>query len=550
MGNRNNAFEHTVGKGATGAQAAVKALVEGGIEVVFGIPGGHSFPIYAALAEEPRLRHVLGRHEQGLGFMADGYYRATGKIAAVSVTSGPAVANLACAMGEITTDTSAALVVASTPRAELIGRNRFALHDLNDTLDLMRPVCRYVDHAASPDEIPGKIAALLRKLRTGRPGAAFLQIPTDVMASPLTAAPQSASVPPAAALPEAALREAADLLRNARRPLIVAGTGTVISGAGPAVRTLAERLGAVVSTTTLARGVVPGSLPYVIFPDGPTSSQVNAVFERADVVLAVGTMFKQEDTCNWELTMGQQLIHIDIDADEFGRSYPASLSIQADARAACEALLNLCPAGDYPVDADWIAFAAQKMQGRLDDREQRQPTDMAFARAIRKAIPDDVMIFADRCNIGYWMSRCMPCERERTFHYPLGYGALGGALPQAIGAKIAAPERPVMAILGDGGAQFTLSELAVATQEAAPIILVVSNNHCYGAIRAGLTKNYNGLTFGTELTSPDYAGLAAAYGLAYRHFDDAEAFLKGLPEALADEKLILLEYENSIADPE
>ena len=328
------------GKHMTGAEAAVAALKKNGIDTVFGIPGGHSFPMYAALEAEPGIRHVLGRHEQGLGYMADGYARASGKIAAVSITSGPAVANIACAMGQATTDISPILVIASTPHSDLVGKNRGGLHDLNNSLDLARTVCRYVDHCATGDEIPGKINAILHRLRFERPGAALIQIPTDVMGSGTDAVVED---PPEAQRLEPdgeAIDKAAGLLSQAERPLIIVGTGAMVSGAGPVLRRMAEKLGAVVSTDVLSRGTIAGDLAYVIFPDGAAATPVNEVFRKADVILAVGTMFRQEDTSNWDISFNGRLVHIDIDPAKFGRSYKPDIAIHADALAACAKLAD------------------------------------------------------------------------------------------------------------------------------------------------------------------------------------------------------------------
>ena len=534
---------------ATGAEIAIETLVANGIEVVFGIPGGHSFPMYAALAKEKRLHHVLGRHEQGLGYMADGYFRASGKIAAISTTSGPAVANIACALGQATTDTSAMLVIASSPNSLLIGKNRGGLHDLNDGIDIARPVSRYTEHCATVGEIAPKICDVIAQLRNRRPGGAFVQIPTDIMMHRGDRNHVAADGLCALHPKQSSIDAAIAILRKAKRPLIVAGTGCVASNAGIAIVELAARLGAVVSTSTLARGIVPGSAPYSIFLDGPTSTGLNAVYEQADVVLAIGTMFKQEDTCNWAVKMGGPLIHIDIDEEEFGRSFPAEVPIHADARLACNALLaSLQQSGSC--DKDWPRFARNLHESRLADRHKRHPQEMAFIEQFRSDIPFDVIMFADRCNVGYWMCRCMPCEEPRTFHYPLGYGGLGGALPQALGAKLACPNRRVVAILGDGGMQFTMSELAVAIQEGLAIKIVITNNHSYGAIKAGMAKNFNGIDFGTDLSGPDWAKIASAYNIPFSRFSDANSFTKGLRKELEVDQLCIIEYVNNLADPQ
>ena len=532
----------------TGGEVVVETLAANGIDTVFGIPGGHSFPVYAALAQSQGIRHVLGRHEQGLGYMADGFARASGRIAAVSLTSGPAVANMMASLGQATTDTSPVLVVASTPNSALLGKNRFGLHDLNNSLDLARVTARYIEHAAGIDEISPKLVHLIRKLRYARPGGAYLQVPTDVLTTraevEIHCVPDQTYPKPSAK----AVDEAVILLRRAERPLIIAGTGALLSDAGHQIRLLAEQLGAVVSTTILARGILSCDLPYVIFPDGATSTQVDEVYSKADVILAIGTMFKQEDTANWSFRFNGKLIHVDIDPSEFGRSYPADIAIHSDARTACEIILADLHR-NQPANQAWVTYARGQQQARILKRYEYSGADMEFAMAFRQIVPRDVMMFADRCNIGYWAFRCLPFYEPRTFHYPLGYGGLGGALPQAIGAKLACPERRILCVIGDGGIQFTLSELAVAVQERTPVTIVVSNNQCYGAIKAGMARNYNGLDFGTKLLNPDFGKISEAYGIPFLHTANRSQFLELVANELAYPRLSLIEFVNDICDP-
>ena len=533
----------------TGAQIIVETMLANDIDVVYGIPGGHTAPLYHAFAGAPALRHVLGRHEQGLGFMAEGYARASGKIAAAAVTSGPGVANITHCLGQATTDSAPILVIASTPSSDLVGKNRGGLHDLNNSLELARPVSRYAEHCETLEEIHPKLSCIIRNLREQRPGGGFIQVPTDVMGATadVEIAPNPATVRRAPA--PADVQAVCIRLAAAERPLIIAGYGAVQSGAGAVIATLAERLGAVVSATTLARGVVDCDRPYVIYPDGCTPTAVNDVFADADVVLAVGTMFRQEDTAGWSLDLHDKLIHIDIDANELGRSYRPELAIQADARLACEAIAASLERAQ-PADSSWAEAALARQQVRLDERRSGpKSSDMVFAEAFRQVLPRDAMLFADRCNIGYWAYRVMPFHEPRAFHYPMGYGGLGAVLPQAIGARMACPDRKSVCVLGDGGMQYTLTELAVAVQEQISFPIVVSNNECYGAIKANFSKAHPGLTLGTELSGPDLKHIAAAYGIPFARVTERQQFLDLFADEMKRDRLVLIEFVNDIADP-
>ncbi len=536
-------------KQMTGGKAVVAELLRHGVDTVFGIPGGHNLAIYdALLAEQSRMRHVMGRHEQGLGFMADGYARASGRVGVVVATSGPAVANLACAMGQASTDTSPVLAITSAVSSELIGKHRGGLHDCGDASDIMRGVCRHVRRCNTVEEIPRVLRELIHELRAGRPGGAFCEVPCDV----LDAIGEVEILPPLDVSRLAPQKEpiatAAGLLAQAQRPLLWVGTGATVSEAGDEIVDLAERLGAIIVHTSLGRGLVPSDHPQVVSNDGALLTEVTEVVADADVVLAVGTMFKQEDTAAWQTKFGKKLIHIDIDAEEIGRSYVADVGIVADAKAALRALLEALP-DRQPAPAEWVARGKQAEAARLARRRQQSPIEMKTLDILRAVVPRDGILVCDRCSLGYWMYRCGPAHAPRTFQYPMGYGGLGGALPQAIGAKLACPEKVVVCVIGDGGFQFTATELATAAQEKVPIVIVLCNNGRYGAIRASQDRNFAGRRFAVELANPDFQMLAAAHGMAASRCDNLDDFETQLKAAIDADELRLVELTVDLMDP-
>ena len=533
----------------TGAEAAIATLEAHGVNTVFGIPGGHSLAIYDALGRSTSIRHVLGRHEQGLGYMADGYARASGRIGVASVVSGPAVANIAGALGQATTDTSPVLAIASTVRSDLIGKGRGGLHDCGDTLEMMKPVCRYVRRCNSVEEVPTAIADLIGKLSSERPGGAFCEIPQDVLGCEAEVEIGPAEPSHRKVADPDKIRRAVDLLADAARPVLWVGTGATISGAQDEVKALAEKLGAVVLTTTLGQGIIPADHPNHVTRDGVEVTTVeDDIIANADVVLAVGTMFKQEDTCTWRVKMGKTLIHIDIDPAELGRTYPPAVGIAADAKTALGSILAALPE-HVAADPDWCERGKSAEKQRLNERRTRNPAEMHVLDIFRTALPRDAVAVCDRCNLGYWAFRCMPVYTPRTFQYPMGYGGLGGALPQAIGAKLACPDKNVVCVIGDGGFQFTLPELIVAVQERVPITVLLCNNSAYGAIRAGQDRNFGGRRFGSDLLNPDFQQLAAAYGIPAQRVDSPEALESVLGAAVVSERLNLIECTLDFADP-
>ena len=532
----------------TGAEAAVAALESQGVSMIFGVPGGHSVPLYDALCSHRSIRHVLGRHEQGLAFMADGYSRASGRIGVVTTTSGPGVANLAGALGGVTTDTSAVLAVSSTVRSDFIGKNRGELHDLNQTLDLMRAVCGPVRRCNAVEEIPGAIRDLVFELRCRRPRAAFCEIPADILK-----AESDVEFPPAVPCErpqpcQEAISRAVGLLTEAQRPVIWTGTGAVWSDAAGEVDALARGLGAIVVMSALGRGLLPADHPHVVLREGTRTNAVDVLIGEADVVLAVGTMFKGEDANHWKVTPGETLIHIDIDPEEIGRSYPAEVGIVADAREALAAIRQQLPKRE-PADPAWLARGKEAQNEFLQRRREDGPAEMRAVDIVRSAVPRDAILLFDRCNLGYWAWVAMPAYEPRTFHFPMGYGGLGGALPQAIGAKLACPDRAVLCVIGDGGFQFTGTELAVAVQEKTALTIVVCNNSKYGAIEANMRNNYGHADLGCKLVNPDFLEFAAAYGVPAVRADTLDGFAAALEKGLKANDLNLIELTVDLCDP-
>jgi thiamine pyrophosphate-dependent acetolactate synthase large subunit-like protein len=292
---------------------------------------------------------------------------------------------------------------------------------------------------------------------------------------------------------------------------------------------------------------LPGDHPNVVTLDGALLTEVNELIAGADVVLAVGTMFKQEDTANWMTKVGQQLIHIDLDPAEIGRSYPPTIGIVADARAALLAILEEMPERK-PAETSWLQQGQEAAEKRLAKRRAKSPMDIRALDILRNAVPREGIVVCDRCNLGYWAWRCMPAYASRTFQYPLGYGALGGALPQAIGAKLACPEKPVVCVIGDGGFQFTGTELAIAVQEQVSITIVLCNNRSYGAIQAKQDRDY-GRRFGNVLVNPDFQLFATAYGVPALRADNLDSFEEQLNQTVSSNKLSLIELTFDISDP-
>lgn len=507
----------------SGGRAVVLALERNGVDTVFGIPGVHTLEIYDALNDAPAIKSVVNRHEQGSGFMADGYARAGGNPGVCVVITGPGLTNLATALGQAYSDSSPVVVISSEIESKYQGQGRGLLHELPDQLGLIRHLVRYSAQIDRVKDVPAFVRHALRHHRTARPGPVHLQLPTDVLAAQdeVELDPQGLE-PPTAAPDPGSLHQAALELAAARRPMLYVGGGA--QGAAPQVQAVAEWLGAPVVTTCLGKGVIPDDHPLALDNSG-TSPDLEEWWREADAVLAVGTRFGPSSTANWSMPIPRRLLHIDIDRSELGRNYPAAVAIRADSALALQQLLaelqELGPARVAPA-------AIGTLKHRLQAARERQTWQWGILAAIRSALGREGILVSDMTILGYTATRSFPVYCPRSFLFPRGFGTLGFALPAAAGACLARPRHRVVALAGDGGFLFTAEELAVAVQHRLPVTVVLVNSQSYEVVRRMQVRQF-GRDIGVDLVNPDFMRLAEAFGIPGMRAVNGEA----LAEALA-----------------
>ena len=493
-------------------EAVIRLLEAHRVEVVFGIPGVHTIELYRGLDGSP-IHAVTARSEAGAGFMADGYARVTGKPGVCILISGPGVTNAATPMGEAFHDSIPLLVVAGAIQRPDLGRGHGQLHDLPDQAGLVAGITALSRVVQTADELPALFDQAWRIFEAGRPRPVHIAIPTDLMEEPVaddlvfSRTMDGGKVVRPGPDP-GAVERAAELLAGASCPAILLGGGAV--DAGPEAIALAELLDAPVAVTGNARGVVPSSHPLCLNSTLALPS-VQALFAQADAVLLVGTELSPVDS--WDerrlhIPFGGPVVRIDIDPDQLERKLSPAVAIWSDAAPALAALTTAVAGrrreAGRGVERVRAALAAIVWPAQT---EGHRP----FLDAIDTALPEDRIVAVDSTQLGYSAHQVMPAHRPRSWLAPYGYGTLGPALPLAIGAKIAAPDRPVLAIVGDGGLLFTIGELATAADLGAPLPIVVWDNRGYGEIRdsfdrAGATR------IGTETTAHDLLTIARGFG--------------------------------------
>ncbi|MDA9989748.1 5-guanidino-2-oxopentanoate decarboxylase [Paracoccaceae bacterium] len=505
-------------------EALVAYLEARDVSVVFGIPGVHTVEMYRGLGQS-RLHHVTPRHEQGAGFMADGYARSSGKPGVAFVITGPGMTNILTAMGQALADSIPMLVVSSVNSADTLGKGLGYLHELPDQHALCAKVAVSSHHVESVEALYPALDAIFNSLQTQRPGPHHIQVPINVFGQVFTDSIPAIEAPKKAILDTAAADEACVRLTVAKRPIIVVGGGS--KAAAPDITKLSELLNAPVVHTINARGQMYDH-PLCV-PASPSLSAVRDLFAQADVVLAIGTEFGSTDYDMYVTgTMPEmaQLIRIDIDADQLYR-HPVDLAICGAAQDYVPALLD--GMRQSQVLPDWGGSKVAEVRNAA--RAELGPDyehSLTMVEIIRDTVPGAIIVgdstqpiyaanlYYDHDSPGGW------------FNSSGGFGTLGYAIPAAIGAALGEPGRPVVCLIGDGGAQFTLPELMTAIDEKLPITFVIWNNHAYLEIAAAMRKA-DVTVVGCHPTPPNFEGIAAAN---YMAFEKSENTVEALRTAL------------------
>ncbi|MEV7670561.1 thiamine pyrophosphate-binding protein [Streptomyces sp. NPDC007872] len=496
--------------GRTGGDLVVETLSGLGATTVFGLPGQHALGVFDALRRSP-LRYVGLRVENNAGFAADAYGRITGEAAPLLLSTGPGALLSLAALQEAAAASAPVVAIASqVPAAGLGGGRHGHLHELRDQQASFRDVVKSVHTARTPSQIPSAIAAAWESALTAPHGPVWVEIPQDVLTAETSLPVVTAmDATPEDVVPRPELTAvAAHLLAHAERPVIVAGGGVVRSDASGKLRALAERIDAPVVTTFGGKGAFPWKHPLSLqswLEDRHTTD----FLEDADVLLVVGSGLGELSSNYHTFAPRGRVIQIEADAGKLESNHPA-LGIHADARLALQAILETVGERTDPTAPERVAAVL----GRVRDRIDAQDLDLErrVVAAVREALPARAPSFWDMTILAYWAWSAFDARHPNTMHSAQGAGGLGYAFPSALGAAVADPSRPVLAVSGDGGAMYSLAELATAKQYGLDVTWLIVDDGGYGILREYMTDAYGEAT-GTELTRPDFVALAESFGV-------------------------------------
>jgi acetolactate synthase-1/2/3 large subunit len=482
------------------ADYIVDALIEFGIRTVFAMPGDQLSPLFKALAwRSSELRVIHPRNEQSAVCMAYGYARVTGNPSVVIVPPGPGVLNAMTGMAIGYATSTPILMIAGQLPSYAIGKGLGLLHELPDQLSHLKGVTKWAACVQSPEESPKLLREAFEQMLTGRPRSVALEFPPDILAATLSQAIQKLQLR-SQTLDQKQLNRAADLLKQAQRPLIIAGGGAV--DAADSLMVLADKFQAPVISNSGGRGIVPDQ-SYLSFtwPGG------HRLWKNADVVLAVGTRFSQPSAL-WGLDDAIRVIRIDIDPEELSKLREFDIQLLGEALQAVKELIELT--GDYRAPSREEELSSLKS---VLNKEFRQLSPQyEYLSALRESLPEDGILVDELNQIGYACRFSFPVLQPRTYVTSGYQGALGYGFPAALGAKAAHPHRAVLSVNGDGGFMYGASELSTAVQQRLGVVAVVFNDNCFGNIaRDQKSASYS---IATELHNPDIVSFAESFGVS------------------------------------
>jgi len=533
----------------TGSQAVMESLLAEGVDVIFGYPGGAIMPVYDALYDyQTKIRHILVRHEQGAGHAAEGYARMTGRPGVALVTSGPGATNLVTAITDAMLDSVPMVCITGQVAASLLGSDAFQEADV---IGITTPITKWNYQIINASEIPEVFAKAFQIAKTGRPGPVLIDITKnaqfDMMEFSYKKEPQIVGYQPNTLPNDRQIEMATELINKAKQPFMLIGHGILISKAEKEVRELAEKAGIPVGSTLHGLSAMPSDHPMYVGMLGMHGNYgPNILTNKADVILAVGMRFDDRVTGRLEDYAKQaKIIHIDIDPAELNKNVPADVPIVADAKDALVALISKVKKNSHP---EWMKqFAAcekEEVTKVINGEIHPEEGEIKMAEVIdmlSQKTKGQAVVVADVGQHQMISARYYQPMRTDSYITSGGLGTMGFALPAAMGAKVAAPDREVVAIIGDGSFQMNIQELATLAQDNIPVKVIVLNNNYLGMVRQWQQMFFEKRYSFVNLKNPDFVAVSKGFYVDAARVTDRKELDKALNKLLASKKPMVLE---------
>jgi acetolactate synthase-1/2/3 large subunit len=510
----------------TGGEAIVSGLVAHGVNTVFGLPGAQIYGLFDAF-QQAQLRVIGARHEQTCGYMAYGYARSTGKVGVFSVVPGPGVLNAGAAMLTAFGSNEPVLCLTGQVPTAFLGKGRGHLHEMPDQLATLRTFVKWADRIEYPDLAPAMVSRAFQEMLSGRRGPVSLEMPWDVFTQRAEVGPSE----PFDLLPSPRpdpdhIKSAAALIANSKTPMIFVGSGAI--HAREEVLELAEMIDAPVVAFRSGRGIVSNAHEL-----GLTMAAAYRLWPTTDLMIGIGTRLELPTMSRWPYRPdGLKSVRIDIDPSEM-RRYTPDVAVVSDAKAATAELLAAVSKAGYRKISGRRAAIREATAAAQQEIQNVQP-QMAYLNILREVLPPNAIVTDELSQVGFASWYGFPIYEPRTFITSGYQGTLGSGFPTALGAKVAHPDRPVVAITGDGGFMFGVQELSTAVQFKIGVVTLVFNNNAYGNVRRDQRQRFDGRVVAADLVNPDFVKLAESFGVGAARVTSPDHFRPALEKALAD----------------
>jgi len=538
-------------KKITGSQAVMESLLQEGVDVIFGYPGGAIMPVYDALYDyRNKIRHILVRHEQGAGHAAEGYARMTGRPGVALVTSGPGATNLVTAITDAMLDSVPVVCITGQVAASLLGSDAFQEADV---IGITTPVTKWNYQITTASEIPEVFAKAFHIASTGRPGPVLIDVTknaqTDFMNFSYKKTPRIEGYQPNTIPNVKQIEIAADLINNSKQPFMLIGHGILISKAEEEVKQLAENAGIPVGSTLHGLSAMPFDHPMYVGMLGMHGNYgPNVLTNQADVILAVGMRFDDRVTGRLsDYAKQAKIIHIDIDPAELNKNIPAYVPIVADAKIALRTLISKTKKNSHPKWLKEFKSYEKEEFKKVKQKEIHPKTGeikMAEVMALlSEKTKGEAVVVADVGQHQMIAARYYQPKKTDSYLTSGGLGTMGFALPAAIGAKIATPKRQVVAVIGDGSFQMNIQELATLAQDNIPVKVIILNNNFLGMVRQWQQLFFEKRYSFVELQNPDFVAVAKGFFVDAKKIEQRKDLNHALDDLLKSEKPYVLEIK-------
>ncbi|MDF0491855.1 thiamine pyrophosphate-dependent enzyme [Bradyrhizobium yuanmingense] len=519
----------------SGGEAIVSGLVAHGVDTVFGLPGAQVYGLFDAF-HQAQLKVIGARHEQACGYMAFGYARSSGRPGVFSVVPGPGVLNASAALLTAFGCNEPVLCVTGQVPTSFLGKGRGHLHEMPDQLATLRTYVKWAERIEYPGDAPTIVARAFQEMMSGRRGPASVEMPWDVFTQRADAAPAKVLEPLPAPQPDPdMIKQAAALIRTSKAPMIFVGSGAI--EAGEEILELAEMIDAPVVAFRSGRGIVSNAHEL-----GLTMAAAYRLWPNTDLMIGIGTRLELPTMSRWPYRpAGLKSIRIDIDPVEM-RRFSSDTAIVADAKTATRDLAAAVRRAGYSKTSGRRGTIREATAAAQADIQRVQP-QMAYLNILREVLPADAIVTDELSQVGFASWYGFPIYQPRTFITSGYQGTLGSGFPTALGAKVANPDKPVVAITGDGGFMFGVQELATAVQFNIGVVTLVFNNNAYGNVRRDQRQHFDGRVVASDLVNPDFVKLAESFGVTAARVTAPEQFKAAMEKALGHGGPVLISVE-------